>query len=134
LKKIYFVFIYCSEQLNLKNISYWHYFTTKIMSICPIWNFTLYVTQSLHFFENHPYTTGTAWLFTQMHHKIILFLLFWDVLWIINDLLAPLLLFFHEFQQNSQVFTDNIKRSRSQSRRLQIYIKISFFKSLDIYK
>jgi hypothetical protein len=25
------------------------------MSICPIWNFTLYVTQSLHFFENHPY-------------------------------------------------------------------------------
>jgi hypothetical protein len=38
-----------------KNISYWHYFTTKIMSICPIWNFTLYVTQSLHFFENHPF-------------------------------------------------------------------------------
>ena len=47
----FFVFIYCTEQLNLKNISYWHYFTTKIMSICPIWNFTLYVTQSLHFFE-----------------------------------------------------------------------------------
>jgi hypothetical protein len=23
------------------------------MSICPIWNFTLYVTQSLHFLENH---------------------------------------------------------------------------------
>jgi hypothetical protein len=44
-----FVCIYCTEQLNLKNISYWHYFTTKIMSICPIWNFTLYVTQSLHF-------------------------------------------------------------------------------------
>ena len=39
-----FVFIYCTEQLNLKNISYWYYFTTKIMSICPIWNFTLYVT------------------------------------------------------------------------------------------
>ena len=37
---------YCTEKLNLKNISYWHYFTTKIMSICPIWNFTLlYVTQ-----------------------------------------------------------------------------------------
>ena len=52
----FFVFIYCTEQMNLKNISYWHYFTTKIMSICPIWNFTLYVTQSLHyfFFENHP--------------------------------------------------------------------------------
>jgi hypothetical protein len=49
-----FVFIYCTEQLNLKNISYWHYFMTKIMSICPIWNFTLNVTQSLHFFENHP--------------------------------------------------------------------------------
>ena len=48
------VFIYCTEQLNLKNISYWHYFTTKIMSICPIWHFTIYVTQSLHFFENHP--------------------------------------------------------------------------------
>ena len=40
------VFIYCTEQLNLKNISYWHYFMTKIMSIYPIWNFTLYVTQS----------------------------------------------------------------------------------------
>jgi hypothetical protein len=37
------------HQLYLKNISYWHDFTTKIMSICPIWNFTLYITQSLHF-------------------------------------------------------------------------------------
>ena len=54
-EKTNFVCIYCTEQLNLKNISYWLYFTTKIMSICPIWNFTLYVTQSLHFFENHPY-------------------------------------------------------------------------------
>jgi hypothetical protein len=53
---IFFVFIYCTEQLNLKNISYWHYFTTKIMPICPIWNFTLYVTQNLHFFENHPHS------------------------------------------------------------------------------
>jgi hypothetical protein len=49
-----FVFIYCTEQLNLKNISYWHYFTTKIMSICPIWNCTkvfifLKITQ-LHFY------------------------------------------------------------------------------------
>ena len=50
-----FVCIYCTEQLNLKNISYWHYFTTKIMSICPIWIFTLNVTQSLHFLENHPH-------------------------------------------------------------------------------
>ena len=35
----------------------------------------------------------------------ILFLLFWDVLWIINDLLAPsssIGFFSHEFQQNSQ--------------------------------
>jgi hypothetical protein len=48
---------------------------------------------------------------------------------LINDLLAPLSLFCHEFQQNSQVFTDNIKRSQS----TQIYIKISPFKSL-IYK
>ena len=53
-KMFVFIHVYCTEQLNLKNISYWHYFTTKIMSICPIWNFTLYVTQSLHFFENHP--------------------------------------------------------------------------------
>jgi hypothetical protein len=49
-----FVFIYCTEQLNLKNISYWHYFTTKIMSICPIWNFTLYVTQKSSFFWKSP--------------------------------------------------------------------------------
>ena len=54
MKKKYFVFIYCTEQLNLKNISYWHYFRTKIMLICPIWNFTPYITQGLHFFENHP--------------------------------------------------------------------------------
>ena len=59
-EKILVVFIYCTEQLNLKNISYWHYFTTKIMSICPIWNFTLYVAQSLHFFENHPYVTENS--------------------------------------------------------------------------
>ena len=78
----------------------------------------------------------TAWRFTQMYPQytqiqlnIISVLLFWDVLWIINDLLAPLSLFFHEFQQNSQVFTDNIKRSRS----TQIYNKISPFKTL-IYK
>ena len=64
----FFVFIYCTEQLNLKNISYWHYFTTKIMSICPIWNFTLYVTQSLHFFENHPNASRMQiWIFT---HRI----------------------------------------------------------------
>jgi hypothetical protein len=31
-------------------------------------------------------------------------LLFWDALWIINDLLAPLSLLFHEFQQNSNFF------------------------------
>ena len=40
--------------------------------------------------------------YTQIQLQIILFLLFWDVLWIINDLLAPLSLFFPEFQQNSQ--------------------------------
>ena len=38
--------------------------------------------------------------YTQIQLQIILFLLFWDVLWIINDLLAPPSLFFHEFQQN----------------------------------
>jgi hypothetical protein len=31
------------------------------MSICPIWNFTLYVTQSLHFLENHPYRKKKMW-------------------------------------------------------------------------
>ena len=51
-KKKIVVFIYCTEQLNLKNISYWHYFMTKIMSICPIWNFTLYVTQSSFFWKS----------------------------------------------------------------------------------
>jgi hypothetical protein len=67
-------FQYIKETLfllyNLKNlvikvfihaISYWPYFTNKIMSICPIWNFTLYVTQSLHFFENHPYRKKKMW-------------------------------------------------------------------------
>jgi hypothetical protein len=49
--KFFFVFIYCTEQLNLKNISYWHYFTTKIILICPIWNFTLSVTQIFIFLK-----------------------------------------------------------------------------------
>ena len=38
----------------------------------------------------------------QKKAEIISFLLFWDVLRIINDWLAPLSLFFHELQQNSQ--------------------------------
>ena len=59
----------------------------------------------------------------------ILFLLFWDALWIINDLLAPLSLFCHEFQQNSQVFTD-LGRVAYNHEYNQIYIKISSFKSL----
>jgi hypothetical protein len=41
--------------------------------------------------------------YTQIQLQIILF---WDVLWIINDLHCIYTLFFHEFQQNSQVFTD----------------------------
>jgi hypothetical protein len=49
-------------------ISYWHYFTTKIMSICPIWNFTLYVTQSLHFFENHPTIDDRDLIFGHKRH------------------------------------------------------------------
>ena len=40
---------------------------------------------------------------THIQLEIILFLLVWDVIWIINDLLAPLSLLFQEFQQNSQV-------------------------------
>jgi hypothetical protein len=47
--------------------------------------------------------------YTQIQFQIILFLLFWDVLRIINDSLSALSLFFHEFQQNSQVFTDLVE-------------------------
>jgi hypothetical protein len=56
---------------------YWHYFTTKIMSICPIWNLTLYVTQSLHFFENHPK------MFFKKDYRIINVLvkyIFWSIM------------------------------------------------------
>ena len=67
--------------------------------------------------------------YTQIQLQIILFLLFWDVLWIINDILAPLSLFFHEFQQNNQVFTD-LSRVAYNHEYTQIYIKISSFKSL----
>ena len=58
-----------------------------------------------HTWGKHPnqYTTAlAAWLFTQIQLQIILFLLFWDVLWIIKDLLAPLSLFLQEFQENSK--------------------------------
>jgi hypothetical protein len=68
-------------------------------------------------------TTTKYWL------QIILFLLFWDVLWIINDLLAPLSLFFHEFQQNIQVFTD-LGQVAYNHEYTQIYIKISSIKNL----
>jgi hypothetical protein len=44
---------------------------------------------------------SSSWRLCQMLFYL-LFLLFWDVLWKINDLLAPMSLFFHEFQQNSQ--------------------------------
>ena len=43
--------------------------------------------------------------------------------------MAPLLLFFNEFQQNSQVFTD-LGRVAYKHEYTQIYIKISSFKSL----
>ena len=69
-----FVFIYRTEQLNPKNISYWHYFTTKIMSICSIWNFTLYVTQSLHFFENHPHAIHMTTSVTRRLHILCIML------------------------------------------------------------
>jgi hypothetical protein len=81
-EKKLFVFIYCTEQLNLKNISYWHYFTTKIMSICPIWNFTLYVTQSLHFLENHPGTFSLPEYLLPDHlsvHPILQFQILWGL-------------------------------------------------------
>jgi hypothetical protein len=67
--------------------------------------------------------------YTQIQLQIILFLLFWDVLRIINDSLAPLSLFFHEFQQNSQAFTD-LRRVAYNHEYTQISIKISSFKSL----
>ena len=65
--------------------------------------------------------------YTQIHY-FLLFLLFWDVLWIINDLLALLSLFVHEFKHHSKVFRNNIKRSRSRSSLLQsrIYPNIPF--------
>ena len=40
--------------------------------------------------------------YTPIQLQIILLLLFWYVLWIIKDVLAPLSLFFHEFQHNYQ--------------------------------
>ena len=67
--------------------------------------------------------------YTQIQFQIILFLLFWDVLRIINDSLSALSLFFHEFQQNSQVFTD-LRRVAYNHEYTQISIKILSFKSL----
>ena len=76
-----------------------------------------------------------AWLFTQIQLQIILFLLFWDVLWLINDLLAPLSLFFHEFQQNSQFLPTisndpDLGQVAYNHEYTQIYIKMLSFKSL----
>ena len=65
--------------------------------------------------------------YTQIQLQIILFQLFWDVLWIINDLLAPLSLFF--FMNFNQVFTD-LGRVAYNHEYTQIYIKISSLKSL----
>ena len=78
----------------------------------------------------------TVWLFTQIQFQIILFLLFWDVLWIINDLLSPLSLFFQEFQQNSQ-FLRTISNYPDLGR-LRIpcysYINLPFLKRDNPYK
>ena len=89
-----------------------------------------YRTNTLHQFHDADDTNvdvaPAAWHFTQIQLQIVLFLLFWDVLWIINDLLAPLSLF---FQQNSQVFT-HLGRVTYNHEYTQIYIKILSFKSL----
>ena len=77
---------------------------------------------------------AVAWLFTQIQLQIILFLLFWDVLWIINDLLAPLSLFFHEFQQNSQVFTDLGRVAYNHIPKYTFKFPLSLFQKSDIYK
>ena len=88
---------------------------------------------------NTPKYTQNTPKYIQIQLQIILFLLFWDVLWIINDLLAPLSLFFHEFQQNNQ-FLRTISNDPDLGRvaynwvahnheYTQIYINISSFKS-----
>ena len=81
-----------------------------------------------------------AWLFTQIHQKIILFLFFWDVLWITNDLLAPwCTYFFMNFNKSQFLRTISLSNESDFGRVAynheftQIYIKISSFKSL-IYK
>ena len=91
--------------------------------------------------RNH-WASDPAWLFTQIHPnipkiqlQIILFLLFWDVLWIIKDLLNPLSFFLHEFQQTSQFLRTisndpDLGRVAYNHEYTQIYIKISSFKSL----
>ena len=73
--------------------------------------------------------------YTQIQLQIILFQLFWDVLWLIKDLLAPLSLFFHEFQQNSQFLRTisndpDLGRVTYTHEYTQIYIKMLSFKSL----
>ena len=70
--------------------------------------------------------------YTQMQLQIILFLLFWDVLWIFNDLLAPLSLFFHEFQQNSQVFTDLGRVAYNHIPKYTFKFPLSLFQKSDI--
>jgi hypothetical protein len=99
--------------------------TSERSAAWTVWLFTqiqLNIPKYTQIYQNIPKYTQlypNTPNYTQIHHKTIWFLLFWGVLWIINDLLAPLSLFVHEFQLNSQVFTDNIKRSRSRSGRLQ---------------
>jgi hypothetical protein len=73
---------------------------TKIMSICPIWNFTFYVTQNLHFFENHskevfkvqiPWNSSNTAL-TRVHSKVFLITSITTINKSINQLVADMLL------------------------------------------
>ena len=69
------------------------------------WFYNYILNTSSHFTLSLPWTVlrrGRDFLpkYTQIHHKIISFLLFWDVLWITNDLLAPdVLIFFMNFNK-----------------------------------
>ena len=126
--KIQKIHNFCLFYMYLKYVAKWTFILRPFWHGVDLTGDTLKPLTLVLYLEEDVFTWGR--FFTQIHHKIISFLLFWDVLWIINDLLAPLSLFFHEFQQNSQflrtISNDPVLgRVAYNHEYTQIYIKIS---------
>jgi hypothetical protein len=96
--KIQKIHNFCLFYMYLKCVAKWTFILRPFWHGVDLTGDTLKPLSLVLYLEEDVFTWGR--FFTQIHHKIISFLLFWDVLWITNDLLAPdVLIFFMNFNK-----------------------------------